>query len=140
MGGRTYRFIEEKPLYPFGYGLSYTSFAYTDARIVRADENTVELAVEVANTGAYAAKEKVQCYARFTDSRTVTPRLQLCSLACVELAPGETKTVTLTADRYWLKAVLEDGTRAEPDGAILLYIGGGQPGADAEWLRCASQL
>ena len=140
MGGRTYRFMEEKPLYPFGYGLSYTTFSYTGARIVRADENSVELAVEVANTGACAAKEKVQCYARFTDIRTVTPRLQLCALACVELAPGETKTVTLTADRYWLKAVLEDGTRVEPDGGILLYIGGGQPGADAEWLRCASQL
>ena len=127
MTERTYRFYTGAPLYPFGYGLSYTSFTYAGLRVQSADENKIVCSVSVSNTGAYDGAEKVQCYARFADSRTVTPNLQLCAVAPVFLKRGETKTVTFEIDRFWLKAVLPDGTRAEPDGGVTLYVGGGQP-------------
>ena len=98
------------------------------------DSSRVAARVCVTNTGERAGREVVQCYAKFTDSRTSTPNCQLCAFESVFLEPGERKTVTLEIDRYWLKAVLPDGSRAEPDGGITLYFGAGQPAGDAEGL------
>ena len=134
MTGRTYRYLNETPLYPFGFGLSYTAFGYGKAELLAKDENRITARVTVTNTGERAGREVVQCYARFTDSRTVTPNCQLCAFESVFLQPGESKAVTLNIDRYWLKAVLADGSRAEPDGGITLYFGGGQPDCGAEGL------
>ena len=119
MAGRTYRYMAEKPLYPFGYGLSYTTFQYGELRQVSADDDKVVMETEITNTGKMDAWEKAQLYARFRDSRTETPLRQLVALSPVYLKRGETKTVTFTADRFWLKAVLEDGTRVDPDGGIV---------------------
>ena len=127
MAGRTYRYLEEAPLYPFGYGLSYTAFAYGRPEIVSKDETTVKLAVSVTNTGDFDAWEKTQCYAKFTDSRTATPNCQLCGLAPVYLKKGETKTVEIKVDCFWLKAVTAQGDRVTPDGGVKLFVGGGQP-------------
>ncbi len=134
MRGRTYRFMEETPLYPFGYGLSYTTFTYGALRLISADADKAVLAVDVTNSGAMDAWEKVQLYAKYTDSRTVTPRLQLCAIQPVFLKQGETQTVTLTADRFWMKAVLPDGSRVQPDGGVTLFAGGGQPASEARGL------
>ena len=127
MKGRTYRYIEEEPLYPFGYGLSYTSFSYEDFKVSEKEENSLNLQVKITNTGTMKAFEKVQVYAKFTDSRTTTPNFQLCGIKAVELAPKESKVLTLNIDKYWLKAVLDDGSRVTPDGEITLYVGGHQP-------------
>lgn len=127
MRGRTYRFMNEAPLYPFGFGLSYTKFAFSGAKLVSADDEKFTVAVDVENIGAVGGKEKVQVYAQYTDSRTYTPNYQLCAIRPVELEAGEKKSVELEIDRYWIKAVLEDGSRAEPDGKIALFIGGSQP-------------
>ena len=129
MIGRTYRYIEGDALYPFGYGLSFTTYAYENEKVVSADDKTVKISVDVKNIGERAGFERVQVYASFTDSRTVTPHFQLCGIKAVELAAGETKNVELEIDRYWLKAVTENGDRVEPDGGIALYIGGHQPDA-----------
>ena len=135
MHGRTYRFLETKPLYPFGYGLSYTTFAYRDAAILSSDENRVLCEVTVENTGNMAGRGVVQCYAKYSDSRTETPRLQLCGIASVNLQPGERRSVRVEIDRFWLKAVLPNGERVNPDGEILLYFGDGQPKEKAGFLR-----
>ncbi len=127
MHNRTYRFMKDSPLYPFGYGLSYTQFSWGAPRLVSADENAVVCEAEVTNAGAADGWEKGQLYARFNDSRTETPNLQLCALAPVYLCAGETKTVTFTADRFWIKAVLPSGERVDPDGGVVLFAGGGQP-------------
>lgn len=134
MLGRTYRYIEGDALYPFGYGLSFTTYAYENAKIVSADEKSVKISVDVKNTGDRAGTERVQVYASFTDSRTVTPHFQLCGIKAIELAPGETKNAELDIDRYWLKAVTADGERVEPDGELALYIGGHQPDAVSDKL------
>ena len=127
MMGRTYRYIDGDALYPFGYGLSFTKYAYNNAKVVSADDKTVKVSVVVRNIGDMAGVERVQTYASFTDSRTVTPHFQLCGIKAVELAPCEEKTVELEIDRYWLKAVTDDGSRVDPDGKLELYIGGHQP-------------
>ena len=135
MRGRTYRFLETQPLYPFGYGLSYTTFAYRDPAIVCCEADRILCEVTVQNTGAMAGREVVQCYAHYTDSRTTTPKLQLCGVSSVELEPGEAKRVCVQVDRFWVKAVLDDGSRVEPDGKVLLYLGGGQPDQNTLCLR-----
>ncbi len=134
MEGRTYRYLCEKPLYPFGFGLSYTTFAYGKPALRGQTEQNVTISVPVTNTGNRAGREVVQCYAKFNDSRTQTPNCQLCAFGSVVLQPGETETVPLTVDRFWLQAVLPDGSRAAPDGGVALFVGGGQPEDGAEGL------
>lgn len=127
MRGRTYRFSKEKPLYPYGYGLSYTTFSYKDAEIRAYDGDTVTVSVSVTNTGGCDGYETVQIYAHFDDSRTETPVYQLCGVTKPFIKAKETVNVSVTVDKYWLKAVLGDGERVTPDGKITLYAGGHQP-------------
>ena len=127
MNGRTYRYIEGEALYPFGYGLSYTSFEYSGAEITHIDAEKLTVKATVKNAGKVDGVEKVQAYAHFSDSRTETPHFQLCAARAIALGAGESKTVEIDIDRYWLSAVLEDGSRVAPDGGITLFIGGHQP-------------
>jgi len=126
MTGRTYRYYDKKPLYPFGYGLSYTKFGYSDAE-VSDDGDKYCITVKVENTGAYDGTEKVQIYASYADSRIVTPNYQLCGVKAVQLACGESAEITVNVDKYWVKAVLADGTRTDPDKKLDFYIGGHLP-------------
>ena len=127
MKNRTYRFSKSKPLYPFGYGLSYTEFGFSNAEIIKSDENEIICAVDIENAGDFDGTVKAQCYAEYSDSRCETPIYQLCAIASVFLKKGETKRVELLVDCYWLKAVTENGERVTPDGKISLYIGDSQP-------------
>ena len=127
MTGRTYRYFTGDVLYPFGYGLSYTTFAYDNVTIAAETDDAYEISMTVANTGDRDGIEKVQIYASYTDSRTPTPLYQLCGVKAVDVKAGEAADVTVKVNKYWLKAVLEDGTRTEPDGKLELYVGGHQP-------------
>ena len=102
--------------------------------MISQDSGSIGLKITLTNVGNAHALEKVQVYAHYTDSRTVTPNYQLCAVASVECEAGETKTVDITVDRYWLKAVLEDGSRTDPDTETVLYVGGHQPDALSERL------
>ncbi len=127
MKGRTYRYIDGDALYPFGFGLSYTKYAYENARLVAVDGEKIIISTEVENIGEFKGKEIVQVYASYTDSRVTTPHWQLCSVKPVVLEAGEKAEVILDIDRYWVKAVTMDGERVDPDGKLTLYIGGHQP-------------
>ena len=100
---------------------------YSDARLEGETEDTYRLSVTLQNTGDMAGVEKAQVYAKYTDSRTATPNFQLCGLTAVELEAGESRTVAFEIPKYWVSAVLEDGTRTAPDGELAFYIGGSQP-------------
>lgn len=126
MQGRTYRYFEGTPLFPFGYGLSYTDFSYSDLEVAEGN-GCWKATVTIRNVGQRSGLEKAQVYASYTDSRTVTPKFQLCGLQSVELAPGEEKRICIEVDSFWVKAVLSDGARVAPDGQIVLYVGGHQP-------------
>ncbi len=99
-----YRYYDKKgiePLFPFGHGLSYTDFAYSNLRLsaerLRPDE-TLTVSVDVCNTGGRAGSDVVQVYVRDVASRLMRPEKELKAFAKVRLQPGETRTVTLTLE------------------------------------------
>jgi beta-glucosidase len=103
-----YRYYEKKrvaPLFPFGFGLSYTSFAYANLRLSTdtiAPGERLTVSVDVTNTGRRAGQEIVQLYVRDVAARVARPEKELKGFAKVDLAPGETKTVALTIDQAGL--------------------------------------
>jgi beta-glucosidase len=94
MAGRTYRYFAGEPLYPFGHGLSYTRFEYSDLR-VRREKERLEASVEVENAGERDGDEVVQLYVRAVDSKVPMPRKQLRQFARVPLKRGEKRRVVL---------------------------------------------
>ena len=100
-----YRYYDKRdiaPLFPFGYGLSYTTFAYRNLQLSKpkfSAGETIGFSVDVENTGSRAGKEIVQVYVRDTQSRLVRPEKELQAFAKVMLEPGETKTVEFTLDQ-----------------------------------------
>lgn len=129
MEGRTYRFLKEEPLYPFGFGLSYADIKYHNPEIIDNNAEKVRLKVSLSNNSDFEVTEKLQAYAKITDTRTSTPNYQLCGLAAVDLRPKEQKSAEIEIDTYWLKSVLESGERVNPDGDVTLFIGNHQPDA-----------
>jgi beta-glucosidase len=106
--GRTYLYLKKKPLYAFGYGLSYTSFEYSKLRVdadkLRQDGSAV-VQVDVKNTGSRAGDEVVQLYVAHRGSKVERPLEELKGFARISLRPGETRTVSLplgsAALAYW---------------------------------------
>lgn len=126
--GRTYMYFKGAPLYPFGYGLSYTTFAYTNLRTSSRTipvEGSVNVTFDLKNTGARAGEEVVQLYVTHLNSSVERPSKELKGFARVALQPGETKRVTLKLDAkqlaYW--DVKSKRFVVEPD-KVLLMIGG----------------
>ena len=118
--GRTYQYFQGEPLYPFGYGLSYTSFEYANLRTSAeeiGENGSVTVHVDATNTGERAGDEVVQLYARYLDSSVIRPEKQLIGFQRVSFQPGETKTVTMEIAAaqlaYWdvaaQKFVVEEG-------------------------------
>lgn len=102
VGYRYYEAKEEQPLFPFGYGLSYTSFTYENIRLskeVMKDSDTVEVIVTVRNTGNRTGKEIVQLYVQPLDSTVVRPVKELKGFEKVELQAGESTEVNFTLDK-----------------------------------------
>jgi beta-glucosidase len=106
--GRTYMYFKGQPLYPFGFGLSYTTFEYSNLRtsadaVTAAGELTVS--VDVKNTGSRAGDEVVQLYVKHIDSAVARPIKELRGFERITLRPNETRTVRLPlkgADlTYW---------------------------------------
>ena len=127
MKNRTYRYYEGEALYPFGYGLSYTRFDYSDLSVTEGE--TVEAAVSVSNMGDMAGREVVQAYVRWDGGDETQPRWHLCAVGAVELQPGETQRVTLRIPPEALYTYHADGSRAVEPGSYTLWVGGGQPDA-----------
>lgn len=90
--GRTYQYFKGKPLYPFGYGLSYTSFKYSNMSITQSDNN-VSITMNVKNTGKYDGDEVIQLYVKYVKSSVQRPLKQLVGFKRTSLAIGETKSV-----------------------------------------------
>jgi len=125
-----YRYYEKKevaPLFPFGHGLSYTSFEYGNLRIseksITADQ-TLEVKVDVTNTGKVNGKEVVQLYVRDVKSTFARPEKELKAFEKVELKPGETKMITFALDReaFWYFDVAKNAWSTEP-GEFEILVG-----------------
>ncbi len=127
MKGRTYRYLDSEPLYPFGYGLSYTTFAF-DRQALSTDTVTADgLAVtcRVRNTGAYASRVPVQVYVKAR--RPDTPNAQLKGLQKVALAPGEEKDVTISLPAAAFGLYDDQGVLRVEKGEYDVFVGQSQP-------------
>jgi beta-glucosidase len=126
--GRTYQYFKGEPLYPFGFGLSYTTFDYSRLRTSSsrlAPDGTLTVRVNVRNTSKRAGEEVVQLYVKHLDSKVERPAKELKGFQRVALKPGETKTVALpllaTSLAYW--DTNRKGMVVEPD-RVELSVGG----------------
>ena len=128
MTGRTYRYMTAEPLYPFGFGLSYTTFAYSDLRVTSPASSGFEAAVRVENTGAVAADEVVQLYLQALDSKLPAPLSQLIGFQRIHLAPGQSQTVTITIKPEMLMLFDENGQQVFQPGKFRLTAGSCSPG------------
>jgi beta-glucosidase len=129
MANRTYRYFGGEPLYPFGYGLSYTSFAYGNFKVDHdeiAPEETVNVSVDVTNTGALAGDEVAQLYLTHPDVAGA-PLRALNGFRRLHLQPGETANVRFPLHDRGLGVVDEAGVHRIPKGRVEVWIGGGQP-------------
>jgi len=130
MQGRTYRYFTGTPLYPFGYGLSYTTFAYADAALSMTQLTagaTLKMSVTVHNTGARAGDEVAQVYLDAPDV-PLAPRHALVGFERVHLEPGESRRVEFELSPRALSTVDAAGQRAVVAGRYRVFVGGGQPG------------
>jgi len=130
MQGRTYRYFTGEPLLPFGYGLSYTTFAYRDLQApaaVRAGDS-VALSVEVANTGTRAGEEVVQLYVTDLAASVPVPIRALAGFQRIRLAAGERRRVAFALAPRQLSVIDTAGRRVIEPGAFAISVGGKQPG------------
>ena len=133
MKGRTYRYFEGKPLYPFGYGLSYTTFSYSGLKVPGTPVNAGDLVtadVTVTNTGKVAGDEVAQLYISFPDVKGA-PIRALRGFQRLHLDPGKSQTVHFELKGRDLGMVTEGGDPIIAEGQYKISIGGGQPGTGA---------
>ena len=130
MKGRTYRYFSQEPLYPFGYGLSYTSFTYSNLSLPEksiAGEN-VKVKCTVTNSGKVSGDEVVQLY--LTDEKASTPRpiRQLEGFIRITLKPGESKEIGFTLEPRQFSIINNKDKRVIEPGYFTISVGGKQPG------------
>ncbi len=131
MRGRTYRFFKGGPLYPFGYGLSYTQFKYADfivssPSLSPAENVTVSATVE--NAGTRAGDEVVQLYITDVAASVRVPIRSLAGVERVHLRPGERRVIKFTIEPRQLAVITDDGRTVVEPGEFKVTIGGKQAG------------
>ena len=130
MENRTYRYFTGTPLYPFGYGLSYTTFSYSDLSLPEkaVAGSDVTVSVRVTNTGGTAGDEVVQLY--ITDEKASTPRplKQLEGFKRIHLNAGESKTAEFTLKAEQFSLINRNEVRVIEPGWFSVTVGGKQPG------------
>ena len=127
MQDRTYRYFKGEPLYPFGYGLSYTKFAYSNLRVnsVKAGE-PVKVAVDVTNAGERVGDEVVQLYLTDVAASAPVPIRTLVGFERISLRPREKRTVTFTITPRQMSLIDNNDKRIIEPGEFRVHIGGGQ--------------
>jgi len=129
MAGRTYRYFTEQPLYPFGYGLSLSSFNYSDAQVSQAQvaaDGTVTVSVQVTNAGSIPGDEVVQLYLAHPGVDGA-PIRALAGFQRIHLDPAASKTVDFILRDRDLSIVDDAGVRRIVPGPVDVWIGAGQP-------------
>ena len=126
MANRTYRYFQGDPLYPFGYGLSYTSFRYSNLKVAPAKDG-VGVSVRVRNSGKLDGDEVVQVYVTDKDAGIPVPLRALKAFQRVHLKEGERKRIEFTLGPEAFTRIYPDGRRAVEAGTFEISVGGGQP-------------
>lgn len=134
MANRTYRYFTGQPLYPFGFGLSYTTFTYHDLQITPATVQSgqpVTVQVVVENRGPYAGDEVVQLYLQDLDATQPIPRLQLQGFTRIHLLPDAKQLVQFTLTANQMSFADADGNWVLEPGQFNVWVGGQQPNLTA---------
>jgi beta-glucosidase len=142
MQSRTYRYFRGKPLYAFGYGLSYANFVYSNLRLssemLEADQPlTVE--ADVRNTARISGDEVAELYLEYPPSPGA-PLRSLKGFERVHLAPGETRHVTFKLNPRDLSQVTEKGEHWILPGSYTVFVGGGQPTQGAQGVEAKLEI
>jgi beta-glucosidase len=135
MQGRTYRYFKGEPLYPFGFGLSYTKFKYdklkvSSSRLVAGGELTIT--AEVQNVGDRAGDEVAQLYVSNVTASVPVPIRSLAGMQRVVLKPGERKTVSFKLAPNQMAVTTDDRKRMIQPGEFRVSVGGAQPGVGTQ--------
>lgn len=143
MQGRTYRYLDKKPLYPFGFGLSYTTFEYSNLILssdaINAGES-VSVSVDVRNTGEYVGDEVVQLYLTDLEASVPVPHRELRGVKRITLVPGEQKTVSFTITPRQMGLIDFEGRCILEPGRFCISVGGFQPDSRSQELMGRSLL
>lgn len=136
MKGRTYRYMEEEALYPFGYGLTYGKAVVTDAVLknLPSADSDIELSVTVKNEGDTDIEEVIQVYIKDMDSELAVKNYSLCGFKRIVLNAGESRTLDLTIGNNAMTVVDEKGERFVAGKKFTLYAGISQPDARSKAL------
>ena len=128
MKGRTYRYMQNKALYPFGYGLNYGDIRIVDTKL-RKDENVFGYEVEVSliNEGEYSTYDTVQIYIKDMESILAVPNFSLCAFKSIHLDVKQEKKVTLSINKKAFEAVDEEGKCFIDSKHFKLFIGTSAP-------------
>ena len=141
MDGRTYKYMDEAPMYPFGFGLSFTRFAYGDVELsattIQAGES-VDVSVDVRNAGEQAADEVVQLYLSANEAAFDVPQASLVGFQRVHLEPGASKSVGFTIAPEQMRVFDPDGVSQIAAGSHTVHVGGVSPGSRGEALSGTS--
>lgn len=143
MKGRTYRYMSQEPMYPFGFGLSYSSFSYDNLSQSAANikkGGSIELSCMVTNTGAYEAIETVQLYITDEVASVEVPLFSLKGIETVSLKPAERKKVTFTITSEMLEMINAQGASVLESGDFTLTIAGSLPTARSKQLGAAQPV
>ncbi|MGM8361805.1 glycoside hydrolase family 3 C-terminal domain-containing protein [Flavobacterium sp. ARAG 55.4] len=137
MKGRTYRYFNKKPLYPFGFGLSYTSFKYSNLQVPKMNnpEKDFKVSVDITNTGTYDGDEVAELYLKDEKASTPRPIWQLEGFERIHLKSGETKTVHFTISPRQLSLINKEGQRVVEPGWFTISVGGKLPDDSNETLQ-----
>lgn len=131
MKGRTYRYMEAEPLYPFGFGLSYTTFKYSPIKLSASTigkKQSAEVEVTVTNAGSKEGEEVVQLYITDMEASAPAPLFSLKGIKRVSLKPGASSTMKFTITPEMLELVNSKGERIIEPGKFTISIGGSLPG------------
>lgn len=133
MEGRTYRYMKEEPLYPFGFGLSYSTFEYSNATlsqdvIRRRSKESITIKATVTNTGKHAAEEVAQLYITDEASRYRVPLFTLSGIKRVRLEPGQSAEVEFEITPDMLAIVTDSGEKVLEPGQFTISVAGSLPG------------
>jgi beta-glucosidase len=143
MKGRTYRYMSAEPMYPFGFGLSYTTFEYSNLKLSKSNvhqNEAVDAEVTVRNTGKIKSDEVVELYLSHDGSTIPSPIYALKGFKRINLSPGQTKKVKFHLTPEILSIIDETGQAVQPNDKIIIRIAGSVPSKRSEELGASKPV